>query len=80
MVVKQTIEGLSHSGEHYLEANSSLQVRYNHPRITHQMHIKRIFINTPPAKNGSWQGALQTPRRHTATALKLMEYDLSRPF
>ena len=49
---KQAIEGLSHSGDHYPEAVSSLRARYDHPRIIHQTHVKKI-LNTPPVKDGS---------------------------
>ena len=43
---KNTIEGLSHSGDHYMEA------RYNHPKLIHQAHVKKI-AEIPPLKDGS---------------------------
>ena len=78
---KQAIEGLSHSGEHYSEAVSSLQARYDHPRIIHQTHVKRI-LNTPPVKDGSGKELRKlhdTIQQHLR-ALKSMEYDPSGPF
>ena len=78
---KQAIEGLSHFGEHYSEAVSSLQARYDHPRIIHQTHVKRI-LNTPPVKDSSGKELRKlhdTIQQHLR-ALKSMEYDPSGPF
>lgn len=78
---KQAIEGLSHSGEHYPEAVSSLRARYDHPRIIHQTHVKKI-LNTPPVKDGSGKELrkLHDTLQQHLRALKSMEYDPSGPF
>ena len=36
---KQTIEGLSSTGDHYDEAIKCLKERYNKPRLIHQAHV-----------------------------------------
>ena len=63
---KDTIKGLSHSGDHYVEAIECLKSRYNRRRLIHQTHVRKI---------------LDTPRigKHLR-ALKAMDYDLSSPF
>ena len=37
---KQAIEGLSRSGEYYVEAVECLRSRYDRPRLIHQAHVK----------------------------------------
>lgn len=38
---KTMIEGLSHSGDQYGEAITSLKSRYNRPRLIHQTHVRK---------------------------------------
>ena len=45
----KAIEGLSRSGEHYVEAIELLQARFNRPRLIHQTHVSRI-LNAPSLK------------------------------
>ena len=49
---KNTIEGLSHSGDHYEEAVRYLKNRYNRPKLIHQAHVKKI-VEIPPLRVGS---------------------------
>ena len=49
---KDTIEGLSHSGDHYVEAVKCLEARYNRPKLIHQAHVKKI-AEIPALKDGS---------------------------
>ena len=49
---KSTIEGLSHSGDHYEEAVKCLETRYNRPKLIHQTHVKKI-VEIPALKDGS---------------------------
>ena len=49
---KSTIEGLSHSGDHYAEAVKCLETRYNCPKLIHQEHVKKI-VKIPALKDGS---------------------------
>ena len=51
-VAKQTIEGLTKSGEHYEEAIKCLIARYDRPRIIHQTHVRKI-LETPSLKEGN---------------------------
>ena len=46
---KGAIEGLSRSGEYYLEAVKSLQLR---PRLIHQAHV-RVILEAPPLREGN---------------------------
>ena len=49
---RSVIEGLSRSGEHYVEAVECLQSHYDRPRLIHQSHVRKITeIN--PLKEGS---------------------------
>ena len=48
----KAIEGLSHSGEHYVEVVELLQARFNRPCLIHQTHVSRILI-APSLKEGS---------------------------
>ena len=73
---KSAIEGLSQSGEHYVEAIECLKSRYNHPRLIHQTHV-RLILEAPPLKEGSGK---ELRRLHDVItqhlcALKSMEYD-----
>lgn len=49
---KNTIEGLSRSGEHYEEAIAHFRDRFDWPRLIHQSHVKEI-METPRFKDGS---------------------------
>ena len=49
---KNTIEGLSRSGDHYSEAVECLRDRYNRPKLIHQAHVKKI-VEIQPLKEGS---------------------------
>ena len=49
---KQAIEGLSRSGEYYVEAVECLRSRYDRPRLIHQAHVKMI-LESPPLKERS---------------------------
>ena len=51
---KDTIEGLSRSGDYYVEAIESLKARYDCPRLIHQTHI-RMIIEAKPLKDGGGQ-------------------------
>ena len=44
---KNTIEGLSQSGDNYEEAIQYLKERYNRPRLIHRAHVKAILEATP---------------------------------
>ena len=78
---KQTIEGLSRSGNCYVEAVECLQARYDRPRVIHQTHVKMI-MEAPPLKEGSGK---EIRRLHDTVlqhlrALKAMDYEPSGPF
>ena len=49
---KSVIEGLSRSGDHYAEAVSCLQARYDRPRLIHQAHVKKI-LEIPNLRDGN---------------------------
>ena len=49
---KQTIEGLSRSGNQYDEAVECLKDRFNRPRLIHQAHV-RMIIDAPSLKDGT---------------------------
>ena len=49
---KGMIEGLSRSGECYVEAIECLRSRYNRPRFIHQAHV-RVILEVPSLKEGS---------------------------
>lgn len=49
---KSAIEGLSRSGEHYMEAVDYLQDRFDRPRLIHQTHVREI-MEAPRLKDGS---------------------------
>ena len=53
--VKNIIEGLSRSGEHYTEAIECLQSRYDRPRLIHQAHVPAILEAPSPEQRGSLQ-------------------------
>ena len=77
----KAIEGLSRSGEHYVEAIELLQARFNQPRLIHQTHVSRI-LNAPSLKEGSGKelrNLHDTVQQHLR-ALKAMDYEPSGPF
>ena len=49
---KNAIEGLSRSGDHYLEAVDCLVFRYNRPRLIHRAHVQ-VIMDAPSLKDGS---------------------------
>ena len=49
---KNTIEGLSRSGEYYAEAIECLRSRYDRPRLIHQTHVRKI-LEAPSLKDGT---------------------------
>ena len=51
-IAKNTIEGLSRSGDHYAEAVKCLDARYNRPKLIHQAHVKKI-AEIPALEDGS---------------------------
>ena len=78
---KNVIEGLSHSGDCYLEAVECLKGRYNCPRLIHQAHV-RVILEAPSLKTG---GGKELRRLHDIIlqhlrALKAMGYKPSSPF
>ena len=60
---KATIEGLSQSGECYMEAMDCLKSRYNHPRLIHQTHVKMI-LDATPLKDGTGKELHDTVQQH----------------
>ena len=51
---KGMIEGLSHSGEQYAEAVSTLKTSYDRPRLLHQTHV-RLIMEAAVLKKGTWK-------------------------
>ena len=49
---KQTIGGLSRSGEYYTESIECLQLRHNCPRLIHQTLV-RMILEAPSLKDGN---------------------------
>ena len=78
---KATIEGLSRSGECYMEAIDCLKSCYNHPRLIHQTHVKMI-LDATPLKDGTGKELRRlhdTVQQHLRS-LKSMDYEPSGPF
>ena len=78
---KDTIEGLSRSGDHYAEAIECLKSRYDTPRLIHQTHVRKI-LDIPRIKDGTGQELRKlhdTVQQHLRE-LKAMDYDPSGPF
>ncbi len=78
---KGVIEGLSRSGEQYLEAIESLKSRYNRPRLIHQAHVWKV-LEAPSLKDGNGR---ELRRLHDLTqqhlrALKALGQEPSGPF
>ena len=78
---KSTIEGLSRSGECYMEAVDCLKSRYDHPRLVHQTHVKMI-LDAAALKEGTGKELrhLHDAVQQHLRALKAMDYELSGPF
>ena len=49
---KNAIEGLSHSGEDYVEAVKCIKARFDRPRLIHRTHVQMI-LETPALKESS---------------------------
>ena len=49
---KGTIEGLSRSGDNYVEVVECQQSRYDRPRLIHKAHV-RMILDTPPTQGGN---------------------------
>ena len=78
---KAAIEGLSQSGDQYLEAIASLKARYDRPRLIHQTHVQKI-CEAPSLKDGSGKELRRlhdTVQQHLR-ALKAMDQDPSGAF
>ncbi len=78
---KAVIEGLSQSGDQYLEAIASLKARYDRPRLIHQTHVQKI-CEAPSLKDGSGKELRRlhdTVQQHLR-ALKVMDQDPSGAF
>ena len=78
---KSVIEGLSRSGEHYSEAISCLQARYDRPRLIHQAHVKKI-LEIPSLRDGSGKELRRlhdTALQHLR-ALRSLGHEPSGPF
>jgi hypothetical protein len=78
---KQTIEGLSRSGEHYGEAIECLTMRFDRPRLIHQTHVRKI-METATLKDGNGKELRKfhdTMQQHIR-ALKAMGYESPGPF
>ena len=78
---KSTIEGLSQSGEDYVEAIECLKLRYNCLCLIHQTHVQ-LILEAPPLKEGNGK---ELRRLHDIVtqhlcALKSMEYHISGNF
>ena len=78
---KQSIEGLSKSGDHYTEAVECLKDRYNRPRLIHQAHVRAI-VDVPALKEGTGK---ELRRLHDVVqqhlrALKSLGHDPPGPF
>ena len=75
------IEGLSRSGECYNEAIDSLRARYDHPRLIHQTHVKKIMEATAlkDSSGRELRRLHETVQQHIQ-ALKAMGHDPPGPF
>jgi hypothetical protein len=78
---KSIIEGLSQSGEQYLEAVKCLTDRFDRPRVIHQTHVKMI-IDAPPVRDGNGKELrrLHDVIQQHIRALKAMEQEPSPSF
>ena len=78
---KQTIEGLSRSGDNYGEAIECLKARYDRPRLIHEAHVRAI-LEAPSLKDGSGKELrhLHDITQQHLRALKSIGYEPSGPF
>ena len=77
---KGVIEGLSRSGDNYMEAVGCLQSRYDRPRLIHKAHV-RMILDTPPLKEGTGKELrrLHDMVQQHLRALKAMGYEAPGP-
>ena len=78
---KNSIEGLSCTGDNYEEAVQCLKARYNCPRLIHQAHV-RVILDAVPLKDGTGREIRKlrdTVLQHLR-ALKSMGYEPSGLF
>ena len=78
---KNTIEGLSRSGDNYAEAIECLRSRYDRPRLIHKTHV-RMILDTPHLREGTGKELRRlhdTVQQHLR-ALKAMDYEPPGPF
>ena len=77
---KNVIEGLSRSGDCYLEAVECLKGHYNRPRLIHQAHV-RVILEAPSLKTsgGKELRCLHDVILQHLRALKAMGYEPSSP-
>ena len=78
---KNVIEGLSRSGQQYIEAIESLKSRFERPRLIHQAHVRKI-LEAPICKDGSGKELrrLHDCAQQHLRALKAMGQPPSGPF
>ena len=69
-----TIEGLSPSGEYYVEAIEFVQAHYNRPHLIHLTHV-RMILEAPPlvVGNGKELRRLHDTVQQHLRALKVMD-------
>lgn len=78
---KSIIDGLSQSGDNYMEAIETLKARYDRPRLVHQAHVRSI-VEAPGLKDGNGRELRRlhdTVQQHLR-ALKAMDCEPSGQF
>ncbi len=75
---KSVIEGLSRSGEHYVEVITCLQSRYDRPLLIHQAHVHTI-LEIPNLSGKELRRLHDTALQHLR-ALKGIGHEPSGPF
>ena len=78
---KNSIEGLSHSGDNYDEAIECLQLRYDRPRLIQRTHVQ-LIVDAPPLKEGNGRELRRlhdTIQQH-ARALKTLGCEVPETF
>ena len=78
---KSIIDGLSQSGNNYLDAIETLKARYDRPRLVHQAHVRSI-VEAPSLKDGNGRELRRlhdTVQQHLR-ALKAMDCEPSGQF
>lgn len=78
---QSVIEGLTRTGENYVEAVECLKSRYDRPRLIHRTHVQRI-IDVPPLKEGSGKElrVLHDTLLQHVRALKALGHEPSETF